>query len=221
LFNEDAITVQGLPWCLEAPKTIGMSSFVRNILCRAHNSQLSNLDTAALGAFNAFRESVRLNEAREGLRAEYLTIKRFVINGPLLERWFLKTLINVSFGGKWIIGNGTHAKGVPSDDLVQTVFGLRDFQSGAGLYIASHAGEQIDSMDRVNIIPKTDGNTLAAAGFNFRGYRFFLNLLPQKFDMDGQSHLFYRDSQMKFQIHNSKGRLLLSHEIKFKWKIPT
>ena len=146
----------------------------------------------------------------------YLTNQRFVIDGWILERWLLKTLINLSFGGTWTIGDGD--VGVPSAALVEVAFGLRPFEHGAGLYIVGRSGEQIDSMDRFALTPRTFGETLVAGTFNFRGYRFYLNLLPKKFEMDGESHLIYRDAQMKFQVHNYKGRQLLSHEIKFRWK---
>jgi hypothetical protein len=217
LFDDDAINVQGFSWCLEEPKTIGLSSLVGNILCRSHNSKLSELDSAALESFNAFRESVRLSDIRRGIIADYLTVKRFVIDGPLLERWFLKTLINLSIGGKWVVGDGGSA-GAPSTNLVEIAFGKRQFEYGAGLYIVGRSGEAVDSMDRVALTPRTFGETLVAGTFNFRGYRFYLNLLPGKVEMDGESHLFYRDAQMKYQVPNRKGRLLLSHEIKFRWK---
>jgi hypothetical protein len=216
LFDDDLINVQGFPWCLKEPKTIGLSSLVGNILCKSHNSALSELDSVALETFNAFRESVRLSDARRGINADYLSVKRFVINGPLLERWFLKTLINLSVGGKWIIGNG--GVGIPSVDLVEIAFGLRQFEHGAGLYILARSGEQVDSMDRVALTPRTFGKILVAGTFNFRGYRFYLNLLPKKFEMDGESNLFYRDAQMKYTVQNYTGRQLLSHEIKFRWK---
>jgi len=215
LFDDDAITVQGFPWCLKKPKTIGLSSLVRNILCKSHNSELSSLDSVALDAFNAFRESVRLSNVRRGIKADYLTVKRFPIDGALLERWFLKTLINLSTGGQWIVGDG--GIGAPSDGLVQTAFGSKPFKHGAGLYIAAQSGEQVDSMDRFALTPRTLDTTLVAGSFNFRGYRFYLNLLPRKFEMDGDSHLlYYRDVKMKYRVRNYKGRELLSHEIKFR-----
>ncbi len=217
LFDDDAVIVQGFTWCLEQPKTIGLSSLVGNILCRKHNSDLSCLDSVALETFNAFRESVKITNARKGLNTKSWTLKRFVVNGASLERWFLKTLINLSFGGEWIIGMGSHPKGTPSKDLVETAFGLREFRDGSGLYLAGQSGDQIDSRDGITFTPKTSGRNLVVGAFQFRGFKFYLNLQAQKFDADGQIPLLYRDSQMKFQVPNSRGRQLLSHEIKFKW----
>jgi hypothetical protein len=95
---------------LEEPKTIGLSGLVAKILCRKHNSHLSGLDETALDTFDAFRESVRLNKVRTGLRAKSWRNKLFVIDGARLERWFLKTLINLSVGSEWIVGSRSSSR---------------------------------------------------------------------------------------------------------------
>src|SRR5579862_8503717 len=47
-FDTETITVQGLPWCRDAPKTIGLASLVAKNLCRDHNKALSPVDKAAM-----------------------------------------------------------------------------------------------------------------------------------------------------------------------------
>jgi hypothetical protein len=102
LFQTNDITVQGFPWCLDTAKKIGLASLVANILCKKHNNALNELDTAASDAFKVFREAVHLNHVRQKLKRQPAwNVKRFTIDGPRLERWFLKTLINISFGGQW------------------------------------------------------------------------------------------------------------------------
>jgi hypothetical protein len=209
LFESEQIMVQGFTWCLNEPKSIGLSSLVAKILCKRHNSGLSDLDAAALQAFNVFREAIRLNQVRGKMRrpAAHWNVKRMVIDGPLLERWFLKTLINFSFGGEWPIGSTV--KGVPSKELVEVAFGKRQFQNGAGLYLASRAGDQIDSMDLVNFTPMTDAeNNLGAGRFNFRGYTFFLCLVPEKFDMLGDSHLLYRETTLNCRVQERVSHII-------------
>jgi hypothetical protein len=66
-------------------------------------------------------------------------------------------------------------------------------------------------MDRVNITPMTDGNNLVAGKYNFRGYRFFLNLLAKEFDMLGTSHLLHRETTL-----NCRVQARLSHVIVIK-----
>jgi hypothetical protein len=212
LFESDQLMVQGFDWCLNEPKSIGLSSLVRKNLCRKHNSRLSDLDSAALHAFNVFRKSIDLNHVREKIKRPPLwNVKRLKIDGPLLERWFLKTLINVCSGEKWRIGLGSHRKGTPSKELVEIAFGLRCFTNGGGLYITSRAGEQIDSMDRVSVQPLTEAENVAAGRFNFRGYRFFLSLVPEKFNMDGNSHLMHQQTTFRCLVQER-----LSHVIYIK-----
>ena len=213
LFESDEIVVQGFPWCLNEPKSIGLSSLVAKILCKKHNSSLSEVDSAALAAFNAFRQSIHLNNVRGKMKKPSTwNVKRFRIDGPRLERWFLKTLINLSFGKEWSIGAGSHPEGTATGELVEAAFGRRELGHGAGLYIAAKAGDQIDSMDRVNFTPMTEGKNLVAGRFNFRGYTFFVSLLPQKFDKFGDSELLYRDFVLNFRVHER-----LSHVIKLEW----
>lgn len=210
LFEGTEIMVQGFPWCRNEPKSIGLGSLVAKILCRKHNSDLSEVDDAAIHCFNVFREGIRLQQTRGVLQNPQKwavpfginwNVRRFVIDGPRLERWFLKTLINLSFGGEWIIGPGSHAPGTPSTELVEIAFGRREFQPQAGLFIAAHRGQQIDSHDRVNITPMTDGNNLVAGRFNFRGYTFFLNLLPGPLlPKLGQSDLLYRETTINWDV---------------------
>lgn len=209
LFESDEIMVHGFHWCLGEPKKIGLSSLVAKILCKKHNSDVSDLDSAALDAFNAFRQAIHLNNVRGKMkRPPVWSVKRFEIDGPRLERWFLKTLINLSFGREWIIGWGSHPEGTVSTDLVETAFGLRQFANGAGLYMAARAGDQIDSMDRVSFTPMTEGKNLVAGRFNFRGYTFFLSLLPEKFDKLGESELLYRDVTLNCRVHQKRSHVI-------------
>jgi hypothetical protein len=212
LFATDEVMVQGFPWCANEPKRIGVASLVAKILCEKHNNALSELDSAALHGFDVFRESVRLNNVRGKMkRPPIWNIKRLTIDGPRLERWFLKTLINVSFGGQWTIGRGRHPVGSVSHELVEAAFGFRSFGHGAGLYTSARKGEQVDSMDRVNVVPLTYGQHLCAGRFNFRGFTFFLNLLPHKFEMDGEAHLLYQEVTHKCNVQDR-----LSHIISIK-----
>lgn len=210
LFETDLIMVQGFKWCLKEPKSIPLANLVSKILCERHNSGSSELDAAAFQAFNVFRESIRLNQVRGKIRrpATNWNVQHFSIDGPLLERWFLKTLINVNFGGEWPIGSSV--KGVPSKELVEVAFGKRLFENGAGLYVAGRAGEHIDSFDRVSFTPMTDAqDTLVGGRFNFRGYTFFLCLIPQKFDKLGESDLLYQGTTFNCRVQDR-----LSHIIK-------
>src|SRR5260370_40531159 len=67
LFLDDKLTVQGLPWCRDMPKEIGLAALTKKNLCTKHNSDLSVIDDAAIQSMNVLRESMRVTN----LRIEY------------------------------------------------------------------------------------------------------------------------------------------------------
>lgn len=97
LFPADKIMVQGLSFCKDEPKEIGLSSLTKKILCTKHNSDLSEIDAAAGVAMNMLREATRLMNIRVERNIRRPTVKRFHIDGVTLERWFLKTFINIAY----------------------------------------------------------------------------------------------------------------------------
>ncbi len=75
------------------------------------------------------------------------------VDGPTLERWFLKTLINDTVFGKYRIGPQSAVVGEPSADLVQVAFGLREFGPAAGLYVSTETAKPFTFHDGVSIYP--------------------------------------------------------------------
>jgi hypothetical protein len=229
LFVNDVVAVQGLDWCKDEPKNIGLNSLTRNILCTRHNSELSPVDEAAIEAFNAYRESVRLTDIREKMKERHWNIVRLPVDGEGLERWFLKTLINVTVDGKQKIGPKSKTVGEPSSDLVEIAFGRRKFVPNAGLHSSAEVGETINSEDRVTIAPFFDAKDEHILGgtFLFRGFRFMLCLLEAGFT--GNVTVIHRDGRELNryskplrhlrQLRTTIGpkRKYVSHTIDFKW----
>src|SRR5262249_34764344 len=96
LFDGDKVFIHGLDWCKDKPKRVGKQSLVKNVLCKSHNERLSILDDEAISAFKAMREERDLTAQRTRMKPKYWTVRRWEIRGPLLERWFLKTLIGLA-----------------------------------------------------------------------------------------------------------------------------
>jgi hypothetical protein len=89
-----------------------------NVLCRRHNSLLSPLDQVA-GKVAAFMASANEESFEQPL----------YIEGELLERWLLKTVVNVAAAG-W-----TGARKLrPSPAIVAAIFGGSPVPNGFGLY---------------------------------------------------------------------------------------
>ncbi|MCE4311521.1 hypothetical protein LYZ90_11760 [Xanthomonas hortorum pv. vitians] len=89
-----------------------------NILCRLHNSMLSPLD-AVVGRLANFQAASDDEDFSETL----------YIDGELLERWLLKTIIN--FGAAGWMGP---QKLIPSSDVVSAIFGQMPLPPRIGLY---------------------------------------------------------------------------------------
>ena len=228
LFTADMVVVQGLSWCKDQPKTIGLSNLTRNILCAHHNSILSPVDDAAVKAFDVIRECVRLTDARALMKERHWNIVRLHIDGAALERWFLKTLVNVTVGGRDRIGSKSLIPGEPGADLVEIAYGEKRFVPKAGLYSPAEVGEKFASEDRVTIIPYFDARNGCVMGgtFYFRGFRFALHLGEQGLGPNDQfvhkgggvsqySRPLYHLAKWKWTVGPSQKRV--SHMIEFKW----
>jgi hypothetical protein len=176
---DNEINVSGLDWCKE-PKKVGLASLTAKVLCVAHNSALSELDGEAVRFAEAMRESFRLLTVRVGLKNRRWRRKKFPVDGPRLERWLLKTLINVTSGRDCPIGLDAKDPGLPSKSLVEIAFGKRTFQGEAGLYDLYDPPENRPRMDGIEIHTiNTTANRVLGALFYFLGFRLLLFLDPK------------------------------------------
>ena len=177
LFVGQKVTVQGFSWCPE-PKQVGIGSLTANILCAKHNSELSPVDDGGAAAFHALREMMRISNVRKNIKGRITNVVHHHCDGPLLERWLLKTLINISYRGDKPIGQGAKV-GKPTEDLVPIAYGLEPFPAGAGLSFIVHVGMQVRSTDVVKFAPIfRHGEYIDGGHFVFRGQGLFLNLWP-------------------------------------------
>jgi hypothetical protein len=201
LFLGDTIGVKGMPWCREGHKFIGKAAYTSNILCRKHNSDLSPVDDAGTNAFAGFRMMATIYTNRSGMLNYGLWCGRFdvieqQVDGRGLERWLLKTLINMEIAGKQGLAIGLNApQGGVATELVEIAFGIKSFEGGAGLYFSAFDNEAIDMQERIQytswIRDESDSSSFVAAGaFYCFGFRFFLCLepggFPQSLSMQGR-----------------------------------
>ncbi len=224
VFLDDAVKVKGLPWCLDDFKTIGLASFVKKTLCAAHNSRLSEADVCAIQLRKALCDSASLSEARKTMQPLAWPVERFCVNGFALERWCLKTLITIAAGGQVPIGDGDSQPGAPSRALVETAFGLKQFQpQRAGLHWIGDSGEVVNVTDGVVVTTFSNhANRLAGARFWFWGLNLLLILNdgpagPFSFTSpDGtktvQPKTLYRPRTLNISVQGH-----LSHVLEFDW----
>ncbi len=233
-FADDELLVQGFDWCRDAPAKISLSGLTRKILCVKHNSDLSTADDAGIRAVEEFRELVRLGMARSNAKPRQWRLVRSTIDGFELERWFLKTLINVAFRREYPIGKPIQPEWRPSRELVEIAFGLRRFQPRAGLYlIGGETGDNVNPSEKLQILTFTDSDQkLLGARFLFFGFTFLIYLEvagPKRYvqflNADGRAtpgrNLIYHPRAINFTLPKSRRQKpndqRLSHVLLIGW----
>jgi len=216
VFPDRSIFVQGLDFCLDKPKELRIESLTAKILCRDHNAALSELDTAAGRAFKAIREYADMTTERGKTPYINWAPMQFTVDGPRLERWCLKTLLNFSFNRHLTIGPGTHEAGAVPRELARIAFGLEEFTSGRGLYTAFKQKETFNLDDHFGYIAKAQGSNLSMGLFRLGGFRFYLNLAPVSVPYAGieDSQVFYRQTHFKHKLGER-----FSHGLSIMWPI--
>ena len=110
------IVIEGVKRIREGKPTLGAAR--ANILCRHHNSILSPLDET-IGKIARFLAEANDKEYQGSI----------ILEGELLERWLLKTVINSAAAG-WT----APVKWQPAPSVAKAIFGLEPIPDGLGLY---------------------------------------------------------------------------------------
>ena len=179
LFKDTLIAVQGLHWCEDEQKVVGLASLTSKVLCVKHNNALSEVDAAGAHAFDVFREMRRLGNIRRKLKPKRWKVVRPKIEGDLLERWFLKTMLTINYSGSSSSSLPNQHLKEPTKESVEIVFGCQKFSGKAGLYSAAFEGQTIYSSDSVRFRGLLKSGQPKGALFSFRGFRFMLSLVPE------------------------------------------
>jgi hypothetical protein len=218
LFADMEVMVRGFGWCRDKAKSVRIETLGRNMLCEKHNNALSPLDANAAIAFRTLEESARLLDVRRDLRARHWTAKQFTIDVSLLERWCVKTLINLNFKSNFKLARDPDLFGVPSKGLVDIAFGKRNFTGAGGLYIRGRAGDQVTFRRQVSIQTTTtiEDQRVVACRFDLFGYPLMLNLLHNEIALQDGSVLLHREAKMWFTTKDDRGRDVKSHLVHWK-----
>jgi hypothetical protein len=170
IFDAASVTAFGLHWCNEKPVQIGLGSAVSKILCKTHNEALSPYDSEA-AKLSGF---LTANIQDEPLKADVISL-----NGSLLEKWALKTCINLGFIGA--LDQGTFARIVPPENLVREVFSDKTPPDGMGLYFVTGtvSNENYKVGLSWNAIRNVGaGGSVVGMTFTFNGVRLVVSVIP-------------------------------------------
>ena len=177
-FGNTTVSVQGYPWCKDEPRTVGIGGVAARILCARHNNTTSPLDDAAGATLGALRLMMERADSMKagGPRPPRRTIR---ISGDHLERWLLKTTINLALQARPAPTGGIFDDtGKPARRFIDIVYGRTLFAPEEGLTWVVQVGEQIAHNQQGTIAFQTwlqkDDNALVAAFLGFHGYRLWL-----------------------------------------------
>jgi hypothetical protein len=160
----------GLEWCKDAPKSIGVANATAKILCKTHNEALSEFDTEAV----KLSRFLTANVWDDPLKSDSITL-----SGVLLEKWALKTCVNLGFIGA--LDPEMHTRVIPDETLVRAVFCPGLPPEGMGLYFLhgkiSNEGYQV-GLSWKAIRNRASGDRIVGMSFVFNGFRFVVSLVP-------------------------------------------
>ncbi|MBX3157643.1 MAG: hypothetical protein KF773_16845 [Deltaproteobacteria bacterium] len=141
------VTVRGGHHLADGPVPVG--ELTADILCFHHNNSTSPLDEEGGRFVRAIENWNRVNAERGSQPPQTWPQQVFGVNGPLLERLFLKLAVNSMFGdGGLPIGGPDARAGWPTRELVEMVYGRRAVGKPAGLFFLARVGQQMDFEER-------------------------------------------------------------------------
>lgn len=165
------VVVSGVQWADEE-KLVGLASLTARVLCRDHNSALSNLDTELAKLQRA------VEEAESQVRGDS-SFETVAIDGGLIERALTKVALGTLSGG-WL-GNRaagtriTEFSGLPTARVVDLMLGRRRFGPRQGLYLDVPRGA-VGAPSNFWLHPISRDDGLAALGVGIRHVLFWLCL---------------------------------------------
>lgn len=164
-----------MPWQMPgAMDPIILSSMMKvNVLCKRHNSALSELDTRITHLFQTLRGVHSALEQRSSTMCEFS-----VFSGEDLERWVLKVLCGTAAGGVLSRdGERMGKRNVPSEwlDLLYTD---KPWPPGCGLYFDTGSGVVFEAESRFSFGPLyvDENDLLVGAAIWLAGMPFYLLL---------------------------------------------
>lgn len=159
------------------PGDVRVRDLTALILCEHHNNTSSPVDEAGGQFARAIDEWDRLYTERIQQRDRRWPQRTLRVNGRLLERWFLKTAINMMFGGDRPIGAHDAQVGWPTPALAEMVFGHRRVREPAGLFMLVRRGQDFRFAERIETIffSANEGTHYSGCLMAFRSMVFGVN----------------------------------------------
>lgn len=170
IFDGEAVTAFGLSWCKSSPVELGLGSATAKVLCRHHNHSLSPFDA------EASRLSRFLSEHVQDRPLESAELR---VNGHNLEKWALKTFVNLGYLGA--LDPVEHIRIQPDGLIVRHIFENAPLPGGVGLYFIAGGLSNADfrvGLSWNGIRNLSAGGAIAAMTFTLNEIRFVISAVP-------------------------------------------
>jgi len=165
-------------------RSLTVNNLKAKVLCETHNNRLWSTDDEAGVLTNAIAGFWDMWHKRwiPGLRYNR---KEFHIDGPTIERWFIKTVLANIVGDGLPIGSVEAEPGTPTDELVNIAFGMAELSGHIGLYGAAAIDGNFDEQNEFAFAfmpwhwfenAEPSHTYVAGALCFYRGLRFVLSL---------------------------------------------
>lgn len=160
-------TVRGASWSPDGERNLPASALVANILCRDHNAQLSELDQAAIDAWELCDDLEQMRELRSRRPNSRWSLRQYTIDGIKFQRWCFKLMTNLLFSGNY---RAAPSGWRPDVRLVRRIFGIEPFDEGCGIGALASVGERVENTKRLSfdMAVGSDGKQTGAV-LHFRG----------------------------------------------------
>lgn len=144
--------IRGLPWLKQGEsKVVSVNALTASVLCRYHNSLLSDFDSEAA----RFISHLKLIDSKETALELEQVPEKFIVDGLKLEKWFLKTFCAVTASGNYLVdGNGYGSLPI-SEYSVNLLFRNDPWKVGIGLYAAWGNRDKVDAFKGISFDPVT------------------------------------------------------------------
>lgn len=154
-------------------REITVASLTSKVLCKGHNERLSELDRAGGNFCEATRAIFNLARDRQFMRLRW-AMKSLEVNGPLAERWLLKTAVDIAVASQdgRRIGSATAGPNQPTVELAEMIYGLRPITEPYGLWLITLPGLKTQPQDGITVYEWGIGQNEITAGTLFSLYGF-------------------------------------------------
>ena len=165
LNQKNGLRVGGYPWIKGNDQALPPNALASKMLCKRHNSALSQLDAIAVRLFQAFDE-----ERVSGSGQQLIHL----FSGHDIERWLLKILCGLAFS-KSIQLEGEADLSIP-DCWLRILFGEADLPNEQGLYVCKSRGHRFKGPRGLELQTIVGNGRLSGIGLWVCGYELILSM---------------------------------------------